>query len=168
MVSSAGSVRDQIIRVRLFVRCGIIGLTLDDVSGVRAPEHEGRIGRTMPLLIYTSKNTAERAAIPIVVAEHRRCPWVQCVETLLMLSKLKGLAMNGLMHSSKVGMVSNSLFSRATNLRAYHCGGISARLVRTLEPLYLPPQSRSTFRERNICQGFLHCCNIRQRARRYC
>jgi len=34
-------VRNQIVRVRLFVRCGIIGLTLDDVSCVRAPEHEG-------------------------------------------------------------------------------------------------------------------------------
>jgi len=34
-------VRNQIVRVRLFVRCGIIGLTLDDVSCVRAREDEG-------------------------------------------------------------------------------------------------------------------------------
>jgi uncharacterized protein with GYD domain len=40
------------------------------------------------------RHTAERVAIPIVVAEHRRYP-VQCVETLLMLSKLKGWPMNG-------------------------------------------------------------------------
>ena len=78
----------------------------------------------------------------MAVADYRHYPCVQGVETLLMLSKLKR-------------------WERTTAVPF-------PRLVRTLEPLYLPPQSRSTFWERNICQGFLRCCDIRQRARRYC
>ena len=34
------------IGVRLFVWCGIVSLTLDDVACVRAPEHEGAHGQT--------------------------------------------------------------------------------------------------------------------------
>ena len=89
----------------------------------------GRIGGIEKLEEFDdlrSKNTAEQAAIPIAVAEHRRYPCVQCVQTLLMLSKLKRWAMNDSCTAAKSGRFRIPYSAVQPYLRAYHCGGISA------------------------------------------
>ena len=76
-------VRNQMIRVRLFVRCVIIGLTLDDVAYVRAPEHEGTHRQNITAAhLYVLRTQQSRRQFS--VADHRPHRCVQWVEKLLM------------------------------------------------------------------------------------